>query len=174
MLARCLAGLWLAATSLPLLAQVPIPVDLKELHYMAGHWQTNKWGGPMEEIWSTTGGESLIGTFAHWKEGKPSIYEFFVVERAGESVVLLMRHFHAGNVAFEEKDKPLRFTATKKTENSITFAMARGASLTTLRYERVDDETLEVRLRKVTDGKGAEEVFRYTRVKPEAVRPRNF
>ncbi|SDG73017.1 hypothetical protein SAMN05421827_11053 [Pedobacter terrae] len=94
--------------SVPAFAQLK-KATVKDLAFMSGTWvQKSDWGD-LEEFWSEPNGESMMSSFRCVKNGKALFYEFVVIELEEGFPVMKMRHFNRGNVAWEDKEKPLLF-----------------------------------------------------------------
>ncbi|MCP9750674.1 DUF6265 family protein [Ferruginibacter sp. HRS2-29] len=94
---------------------------INDLSFMAGTWtQDHEWGW-MEEHWSKPMGNCMASSFRCVKDGKVVFYEFMVIEQDSSGPVLKLRHFNAGNIAWEDKNSPVEFVVLSIQKNSVVF-----------------------------------------------------
>jgi hypothetical protein len=138
-----------------------VKTPIKNLAFMAGRWTLKHQWGDMEEYWSQPMGDNMMSSYRCVKDGKVVFYEFVVIEQEGDSPVMKMRHFNRGNVAWEEKTKPLNYKLTSLSLNKATFESAEeGVKLT---YQRLSNSKLTVILEeKDKQGNPTKDVFNYT------------
>lgn len=134
------------------------PAKLESLSFLVGHWRGVSPGTVIEEMWLPAEGDAMYSLFRMVREGKTRFTEFQSIEQRGDTVMLVLRHFHAGLIAWEEKDAPMVWTVENLEPNRVVFAQT-GAT-TRLEYHREGD-ALTVTLIKEQDGKTARTPFRY-------------
>jgi hypothetical protein len=116
---------WSAPAQEPATAPETQPVmalQLQDLSWLVGHWQGEApGGGVVEEVWTAPAAGAMMGAF-RWTGGdKVMVYEFLLVEETPEGLVLRLRHFGKGSVAWEDKETPLNFWAKSGGEGTATF-----------------------------------------------------
>lgn len=145
-------------------ASAPAKATLADLAWLAGNWQGKLPWGAIEEIWSPASEDVMMGMFRMSSGGKPSLYEFMLLEQSGEGVRLRIRHFNRAFVAREERDHSVDFDLTALDPASATFFVQEPAAQVTLIYRKTGSETLTVDFRKVPQqGKTEELSFPYRR-----------
>ena len=132
--------------------------SVAELSWLAGHWRGEGLGGQCEEIWSAPQAGTMMGTFRLMKDGEVQFYEFMVLTREAEGIVMKIKHFTPNLVGWEEKDDAVRFALEDLAPNRARFE-----GLTAV---RTGDE-LEIKvLIHSDDGSVREEPFRFQRYQP--------
>ncbi len=129
--------------------------SLKEITWIAGHWQGEAFGGIAEEIWSPPLGDSMMFVFKHVVDGKVTFYEIGHIQQKERSLILQLKHFHGSMKGWEEKDETVDFKLVKLEGNRAYFD---GFTI-----EHVDENHMNMYV-VVDDGNGPNEVaFNYTR-----------
>ena len=154
MLRYALIGLILLVLFLnekPLLASsLTDTFDIQQYQWLVGHWKGNGFGGISEEIWAPPIEGTMMGMYRHSKEGKVTFYEFMLLSEDG----LHLKHFHPDLRGWEEKDDFVTF-ATKSSEPGKIF-------LKGLTFEKVDEQTMQIRLNMKEGDKVFTEIFDMT------------
>ncbi len=127
-----------------------------DLGFMAGDWAGEQEGEQLEEIWSRPLQDNMACMFRAIKDGKPTFYEFMVIEASAHGPVMKLKHFHAGLIGWEEKDFTWKYPLVKLSANETVFE--RADKKTRLIYRRQSPESLLAVLER--EGKPREE-FRY-------------
>jgi len=141
-------------------AQV-VKASIKNLAFMSGTWTLKHKWGDMEEFWGQPMGNNMVSSYRCVKDGKAIFYEFVVIEQTNGTPVMKMRHFNVGNIAWEEKDKPLSYELIALTKTKAVFESAGKA--VKLTYERLGQARMNVVLdEKDRKGVWKKEVFAYT------------
>jgi hypothetical protein len=118
---------------------------INSLSFMSGKWfQKHEWGD-MEEFWGKPMGNCMVSSYRCVKDNKVVFYEFVVIEQSDSVPVMKLRHFNAGSIGWEEKDKPSEYPLVKLEKNKATFA-AMDKTLF-LSYERVSENKMDIVLR---------------------------
>ena len=155
----------LLVTVLPLYAADPKPpASVADLAWIAGQWQGQKGGDPLDEHWSAPASGTMMGMFRWIKGGKILVYEFLALEDGPKGPVLLLRHFRPGLIALEEKDSPLRCPLAGGGPGEAVFACE--SEPTRLTFRRAGENGLTVLLEKQKDGQTRTDEFVYSRVTP--------
>jgi hypothetical protein len=134
-----------------------------DLAWIAGDWRGEMDGGAIEERWAPPLGDSMMGMFRLVNGGKTKFLEFMTIERDGPALVLRLRHFSPGLIAWEEKDKPFTFRLVSRTGQEATFELDDKSTPTRLIYRRGSDGEMTVVLVKEQGGKQTTESFRFRR-----------
>ncbi|NAS10714.1 DUF6265 family protein [Poritiphilus flavus] len=131
------------------------PASLKEVTWIAGHWQGEAFGGLAEEIWSPPLGDSMMFVFKHVADGKVTFYEVGHIQQKEASLILQLKHFHGSLKGWEEKDETVDFKLVKLDGNRAYFD---GFTI-----EYIDENHMNMYVL-IDDGSGSKEVaFNYTR-----------
>ena len=139
------------------------PASMRDLAFMSGRWEGEMEGAHMDEEWSAPVGDSMMGMFRTVKNNEPTFYEFMVVERTEGAPILKLKHFNAGLMGWEEKDKAFEFPLVNLEKNRAVFE--RTDKDTRLSYERTSPTSLRVILEQTANGKKTTEEFRFTRLR---------
>lgn len=99
---------------------------LSDLDFIIGAHYGVMDGGIMEEHWSPPVGNSMLGTFKMHKDGKDVFYEFLVIEETESGIVMRLRHFSNGLIAWEEKDFAYEFHIIELRKNYVRFEEKSG------------------------------------------------
>ena len=161
MIRRLLTFAVLFSMVLPLYAADSKPASVADLSWIAGQWQGKKGADQLDEHWSAPGGGTMMGAFRWIKNGKILVYEFLVIEDSTTGPVLTFRHFNAGLIAWEEKDKPLRCPLAGGGPGEAAFACEGGS--TRLTFRRTGENGLNVLLERQEGGQARTDEFVYTR-----------
>lgn len=155
----------LFAVTFPVHAADPKPpTSVSDLAWIAGQWQGQKGGDPLDEHWSTPASGTMMGMFRWIKGGKILVYEFLAIEDGPKGPVLLLRHFRSGLIALEEKDSPLRCPLAGGGPGEAIFACE--SEPTRLIYRRAGENGLTVLLERQKDGQARTDEFVYQRMTP--------
>lgn len=152
---------------LPLHAADPKPpASVADLAWMAGHWQGQKDGNPLEEHWTAPDSGTMMGMFRWIKSGRVLVYEVLALEDSPKGPVLLLRHFKPGLIGLEEEEKngPLRCPLAGGGPGEVVFACE--SEPTRLTYRRAGENGLNVLLERQKEGKTRTDEFVYTRATP--------
>jgi hypothetical protein len=147
-------------TALPVYTQ-SIKPNMQNLAFMAGTWTLKHKWGDMEEFWGPPMGDNMVSSYRCVKDGKVVFYEFVVIEQTNGVPILKMRHFNPGNVAWEDKDKPLHYKLITLVKSKAIFESTdQSVKLT---YERLSPSKMNVVLdEKDKKGIWQKETFSYT------------
>ena len=130
---------------------------IEKLDWLTGTWGMEKWGGEMEEWWSSPAGNVIIGAFVFTIEDTVNFTEHFEIIENNGQLTMKLKHFDSSFSGWEEKDKYIEFPFVEMGDNYIKFE--------DMLYERVDENTLRAVVNIEEDGRSAEEEFLYTRKK---------
>lgn len=140
-------------------------VTLADYAWMAGTWKAAMPNGDeLEEIWSQPSDRDIMGVF-RWRTaaGQPRFYEILVITIEAGKPVIRLRHMNPDFTAWEEKDKPVVFTAESASKEKVVFAQTQPAgSKARITYEKVGTEAFTVTLDR---GDGRPLVMQFKKVK---------
>jgi hypothetical protein len=157
-----LARTWFISGALSLMALAPAAGEnthsVDELSWIAGHWRGEGLGGECEEIWSAPSAGTMMGTFRLMKDGDIVFYEFMVLTREADGIVMKLKHFTPELSGWEEKDDMVRFPLESLEPNRASFE---GLTMV-----RTGDELEVVVVLHGDDGSVREEPFRFHRYDP--------
>ena len=138
--------------------------NIKDLAFMKGRWLVNHEWGNMEEYWGEPIGNCMISSYRCVKEGKIVFYEFVVIEQTDSVPVMILRHFDAHSMGWEDKEHPNVYPLINLGKNRAVFK--NDAGTINLIYTLVDQDKLDVVLEeKNKDGKLETTSFHYSRGK---------
>jgi hypothetical protein len=116
---------------------------------MAGHWRGGSADSLSEEIWTAPEGDGMLGMWRYVGGGKARVFELLSIRQEAEGLVLRFRHFDAGMVAREEKDKPLAIPLLRWSAGEAVFeGKSAAGGLLRLTYRRDGDDGLMATLEK--------------------------
>jgi hypothetical protein len=139
--------------------------QVSQLSWIAGHWHGELWGGKLEEIWTATEGDCMMGMFRFVKDNKVKFYEFLTIEQESEGPVLKLKHFNRGLKGWEEKDVSIDFPLLSSTTNEAVFQRKEKDTPTKMIFRLKDRQTLIVILENLKDGKWVAEEFVYSKAR---------
>ncbi|MDY7092813.1 MAG: DUF6265 family protein [Acidobacteriota bacterium] len=84
-------------------------LSVEDFSWFAGHWVGEKNGERVEESWLEPAAGTMVGIFRWMKPDAVRVYELLALEPTDSGVVLRLRHFGAGLVAWEDKEGTLTF-----------------------------------------------------------------
>lgn len=95
---------------------------ISDLAWLAGYWRGTGLGGEVEETWTPPVGDRMQGIFTLAREGQPAFSEAMQLVEEDGSLLLKVKHFTPGFVAWEEKDEFVRFRLVKLGDNEAYFS----------------------------------------------------
>lgn len=138
---------------------------LADVAWLAGHWQGPALGGFSEEVWTAPMGGSMMGSYKLVRDGAVVFYEILAIVEEDSSLVIRLKHFNADLTGWEEKSEVRSFPLVRITATEAFFD---GMTI-----RRLGENDLQVQLAiNMADGSIREEEFRYTRVQPALIAPR--
>ena len=154
-----------SAAPAALAADPPVSPTLSvaQLDWLTGTWSGEKDGDRIEETWLPPAAGAMIGAF-RWLRGESVVvYELLALEPAGDSVVLLLRHYKPGLVAREGEVEALEFRLVEARDGFVLFDLGDPARPTRVGYRRGDGDTLVAVLERTREGRTTVEEFVYRR-----------
>jgi hypothetical protein len=131
---------------------------LNQLSWLSGRWRGDRKGAAIEETWSAPLGRTMIGSFRAVEGGTAKFFELLTITDEG-GVMMRIRHFDPGLVAWEEKDAPLAYRLLSSQANEAAFENVGSDPVRVIRYRRSGDR-LTVRLEKAD---GIAQEFQFSR-----------
>jgi len=130
---RCLFVIALALFTTTIRAADPPRVA--NLTWLAGTWKSPAGEKtPSEETWVAPTGGSMMGMFRMMPGGKPSLYEFLLIEDDADGVVMRFRHYRPGMVDVDKE--PLILRSTETSDKRIVLEAQGNGPLKKIVYER--------------------------------------
>lgn len=130
---------------------------ITDFKWLAGNWVGDGFGGVSQEAWTEPTVNSMVGVFKHFKDGKPTFYEFLNISETEGKISLKLKHFNPDMMGWEEKAGFVEFPFVSATATKIEF---NGLS-----YELITKDKMEIKLRMKQNGKINIEVFNFERQK---------
>jgi Domain of unknown function (DUF6265) len=127
------------------------PPKLADLAWLVGHWRTppeEKSG--YEEHWSEPAGGAMMGMFRILQGGRPSLYEFLLIEEGADGVFLRLRHYRPGMVDVDKA--PFRIRLVEATGSRVVFENPEGERPRRIAY-RLEGNELTAVVETTRDGK---------------------
>lgn len=132
----------------------PKIIDFK---WLSGNWVGDGFGGISQEVWTEPSVNSMVGVYKHYKDGKPTFYEFMNISENDGKISLRLKHFNPDMSGWEEKTDFVEFPFVSATQNKIEF---KG-----LIYELIDNDTMIIHLKLNRGGEVSTEVFNFKKMK---------
>jgi uncharacterized protein DUF6265 len=132
---------------------------IADMEWYAGRWTGTGLGGFTEEIWSPPREGTMMGMYRMIKDGKPIFYELLLIAQENGSLAIKLKHFHADLRGWEERDASLRFPLVAKRDGRLYFDG--------MTFERVGNDRVRIFLAIEKKDSVHEEIFEYTRAKPQ-------
>ena len=129
--------------------------SLDAISWLQGEWSGQGLGGTCDEVWSSPGGGSMLGTFRLIKENKLVFSEFMEIAEVDGSIMVRLKHFGNDFVGWEEKDKYVEFKLVKVTDDAFYFDG--------LTYKKTGDNSMEVYVIVGSESSPEEAQFSYTK-----------
>ena len=132
---------------------------LQDVAWLAGSWRGTAFGDRFEEVWNPPSAGSMVGMWKLYdEENGVNFYELLLLREEGPGLVLLVKHFSADFVAWEEKADFVKFRLVKVEEQAVHFS---GLS-----FNRRDDDHIDGYIvMKHQDGSRTEHHLVYERVR---------
>lgn len=125
--------------------------QVEQLSWMKGSWEGEKWGGTVDEYWSSPSGNSVIGMFRLVDGKGVQFTEHWMISEFDGKLALRLRHFNPDFTAWEEKDEYLEFAFVEMGKNFIKF---KGLS-----YELAEENEMKITLDMKRGDKVEKEIF---------------
>ena len=123
-LGRRLTGVALAAALMAAGAQAQPdgpPASIEDAAWLAGRWVGAGFGGTVEENWSPPAGDRMVGHFSLAVGGRPTLYEFALLEEHEGGLRMRVKHFDPDFVGWEERGAWQSFEPLAVAPQSLRF-----------------------------------------------------
>ena len=132
---------------------------VSQLEFIKGHWRGTGLGGTVEEFWTDSSGDHMIGLFKFINQDKLSFSELESISKHEDGIIFLkVKHFNPDFIGWEEKDKYVQFSMVTVNETGAYF---NGAS-----FIKSGENEMDVYvLMRSRDGTYSESKFAYQRVR---------
>ncbi len=155
--------IWLGpALLLAMMGSAEAGRSIGEVAWIEGKWRGTTGSGSIEEIWSAPEAGTMTGMFRWTRNGKLFIYEFLAIEEAEGELVMRLRHFSPGLVAWEEKDAPVSLRLVELDGQRAVFDTESEEKQVRITYSRDSEGLLVVLETEEKDGPRRSE-FRYAK-----------
>lgn len=128
---------------------------IADFKWLAGNWIGDGFGGVSQEAWTEPTVNNMVGVYKHYKDGKPTFFEFFNISETDGKISLKLKHFNPDMMGWEEKADFVEFPFVSATKTKIEF---KG-----LIYELVEENKMEISLKLKQGDKISTEIFHFER-----------
>ncbi len=139
--------------------------SLQDLAWIAGRWQGELRGAPIEETWGAPSGDNMVGMFRAVRDGKVRFYEIMVIEQEATGPVFRLKHFNRNLAGWEEKEAPQAYPLASSKPGEAVFESSDKEKPLRFIYRKTADDSLVIRIESVKDGKPSAQVFQFTRMR---------
>jgi len=140
----------------------PAVGKLEDVSWLVGSWHGTAFGSQFEEVWNPASAGSMVGMWKLFDQEKGvNFYELLLLKQEGNSLVLLVKHFSADFIAWEEKADFVTFKLVKVEDKAVHFS---GLSFYQNGAEKIDGYIVM----KHKDGSRTEHPINYQRTKPQS------
>ncbi|TDR20442.1 DUF6265 family protein [Marinicella litoralis] len=130
---------------------------LSDVSWLVGSWQGTAFGSQFEEVWNPASAGSMVGMFKLFDEEKGvNFYELMLLREQQGSLELLVKHFSADFIAWEDKADFITFKLVRIEEKAVHFS---GLSF----YQKSPDKIEGYIVMKHKDGSRTEHLISYKR-----------
>ena len=112
-------------------------IQLSSLEWIVGKWLGENGQNTMGEDWHPIMGDAMAGWFRWKKENSIFLYEFMLFQQVENAVVLIIKHFDAKLVGWEEKESWVEYEAWSATQNKIMMRATDPNHTPWMTYERI-------------------------------------
>ncbi|MHA2239588.1 MAG: DUF6265 family protein [Candidatus Hodarchaeales archaeon] len=113
---------------------------------LEGNWRGKIGNDIVDEYWSATLADSIMGMFRWEKAGKVSFYEFVVIDKIEDKIMLKIKHFHANLTGWEERTDFVHYVLHEVTATRIVFGADDPSEKGRLIYEQPSKDKLTATL----------------------------
>jgi Domain of unknown function (DUF6265) len=123
------------------------PCSLLSLSWMAGNWHNVNTPARAQERWVIAPDNILMGSSWEFPSGKSGYAEIMTIrpggDASGNGLAMILRHFDGGlNKAWEEREAPMVFTASRCGTNEAVFDGEGPHAGEHITYKRTGDQLL--------------------------------
>jgi hypothetical protein len=95
--------------------------SLPDLAWLSGSWIGSQGGQHIEEHWSRSAVNELIGMFRMVQADKPVFYEFMTLGLVDKKLTLKIKHFNPGLIGWEDKDLAVTYEVVHYKNGEVVF-----------------------------------------------------
>lgn len=123
--------------------------EIKEMSWLEGTYQGEKWGNYIEEVWSSPKGNNLIGMFRMMKGDKIIFTELIYIDELNGKTAMRLKHFDKMFAGREKSDETIDFPFISQSDKKIVFdgiiydATTTGKLIVTVRMHGKNGEISE-------------------------------
>lgn len=110
-----------------------------DLEWIAGNWEGEIFGGPIQEMWTTPRGGSMAGVSRMGGSSKKSTYECLLIEQVDGVPTMYLRHFNSKLAAREGKDAMAYKLVSLKDKTAVFKTDDTKLSFSEISYSREGD-----------------------------------
>ncbi|MBK9170879.1 MAG: hypothetical protein IPM24_25955 [Bryobacterales bacterium] len=144
----------------PALWAEPVVADLG---WLAGHWRAERGGAVIEEVWTAPEQGNMTGMFRMLQEGRVVFFELFSAEDSIGGAVVYLRHFRAGLLALEDREKPMRWAVEEVSAGLLVLRRFDDRLAPAKLTYRLEGDELVATLERPQGGEEAVSEYRYRR-----------
>lgn len=109
---------------------------------ITGNWRGKIGDDTVDEYWSITEANTLMGMFRWLKEEKVNFYEFIVIDKIDGTIRMKIKHFNSDLTGWEEKTDYVHYILREMSDSKIIFGSEDPKEKGRLIYERQGDTKL--------------------------------
>lgn len=127
-------------------------IDLQNLRWIVGDWQSSQGKQTIDEHWSLAG-DSLLGISRSLEENRSKAVELLLIEKQENDYLLRLRFFGpAIDKATRGKDQPLRLKVVQADAEKLHCEGIDAETGTTVIYTNLSPLSMTAQIRKIRDG----------------------
>lgn len=139
---------WVSAGEEPVDGKTPVAKEqhsVDDLAWIAGNWEGEIFGGPIQEMWTLPRGGSMAGVSRMGASAKRATYEALLIETIDGVPTMFLRHFSSQLTGREGKDAMKYPLATLAKQTAVFKTADTKLTFQEIAYSR-DGDMLTVRL----------------------------
>jgi hypothetical protein len=139
---------------------------IQQVAFIAGQWTGTLGDRHIEQHWMAPVGTSMVAAYRNVQGTEPKLYELLVIEQEGDGLALRIKHFApgAGLVGRQPQGESVNHRLVKVEGQTAVFE-GTGENPARVTFRRKAADALDIVVARLRDGKIAETVFAYTKVK---------
>ncbi len=143
-----------------------VKATVQQVAFIAGQWTGMLGDRHIEQHWMAPVGTSMVAAYRNVQGTEPKLYELLVIEQEGDALMLRIKHFAPGPglVGRQPQGESINHRLVKVAGQTAVFE-GTGENPTRVTFTRKSADALDIVVARLRDGKIAETVFPYTRVK---------
>jgi len=113
--------------------------SVADLAWIAGNWQGEIFGGPIQEMWSAPQGGSMAGISRMGASAKKAVYESLLIEETDGVPTMYLRHFGPKLAAREGKEAMAYALVSHESKTAVFKTQDAALSFQEINYQREGD-----------------------------------